>query len=395
MDFVSSPSVLKLTGWWRDVPDREDNCLLNTPLDVFLKNLPPQEAWPFEDATLPSDGGRNLARAIRRGTLCICADGSFLKSLELGTASFQLVDRQTNDRWKGSFRTPGLPRFQSAYRSELSGVTAGSMAASFLMEKFGIERGEIRIGCDSDTALNHSVDVSYLISATTKHHDLLRITHHNIHKHPSVTWTRTFVKGHADDDPTRPLSYMEQLNVECDRMAKERLSTLAGGSHPPYDPQLRHSGWLLMCEGWRIPTEVHSILYDHIHLDPILQYWERRRPDLQERVHWAIDWTAAGQAMHSLSSRKQIWLYKHLTGHCAIGTVMVRRGERTHSECPRCGRPDEDTTHVVTCRHQDAVAIWRRHLAHLREWLLRSLSGEHHYSGSPHVALQFQFVGCS
>ena len=304
IDFVGSPSCLKMTGFWLRHDVQAPTTLADLPISDYIQTMDEQSRWPFQDTVLPLDGGKHLAEAIERGTLWICADGSFVQELELGTASFQLVDRFTNERWKASFRKPGLARFQSAYRSELSGLSAGTIAASLLIVKFGIKKGSIHIGCDSDTALEHSIDLSYRISATTKHYDLLRITHHYLQSHPEVQWLPTRVQGHADGDD-RALTFMEQLNIECDSMAKNNLSQLAALPLTQYDPQLQY----------RIPTDLHTILYDHIHQDEILSYWERRREDMDKSVHWAIDWTSAGLAMKSISNKNQIWLCKHLTDH--------------------------------------------------------------------------------
>ena len=373
IDFIGSPSTLRMTGYWMRHQVQAFPSLVDTPLSEYIQTLDVNASWPFQDTILPLDGGKTLSDAIKNGTLWICADGSFLQEMELGTASFQLVDRVTNDRWKGSLRTPGLARFQSAYRSELAGVSAGTIAASFLITRFGIQEGQIYIGCDSDTALEHSIDLSYRLSASTKHYDLLRITHHYLKSSPQVQWIPTRVQGHADDDD-RELTYMEELNVECDRMAKHKLSELAVLPASQFDPQLQHSGCMVKCEGWRIPTDFQAVIYDHIHQDSILSYWEQRREDMNQSVHWAIDWTSAGMAMKGISTKKQIWLYKHLIGRCAVGTVMVRRGERKHSECPRCGHPEEDVRHIIICHDNDAQTIWKAQLSNLRTWLQKRIT---------------------
>ena len=95
---------------------------------------------------------------------------------------------------------------------------------------------------------------------------------------------------------------------------------------------------------------------------------------MDKSIYWAVDWTSAGMAMKSISTKRQIWLCKHLTGNCAVGTVMVRRDERKHSECPRCGHLEEDVRHVVICRDQHAQTIWQAQLSNLRSWLQKRIT---------------------
>ena len=54
------------------------------------------------------------------------------------------------------------------------------------------------------------------------------------------------MRGHADDIEQRELTNMESLNVECDSMAKTKLSQIAAHPILTYDPDLQHSGWMIL-----------------------------------------------------------------------------------------------------------------------------------------------------
>jgi hypothetical protein len=90
-----------------------------------------------------------VAQSLRQGILRGISDGSFKD--EHGTASFSLVgETSTMD---GSHVTPGDPRDQSAYRSELSGIYAQVFSAYTLALQFGITEGSMTLGCDGESAL--------------------------------------------------------------------------------------------------------------------------------------------------------------------------------------------------------------------------------------------------
>ena len=348
VDLTTTVTRVRLTGTWYLEPTPPARSRLDTPLQSYLTSLPKEERWPFTDCIIPDDDGRELATAIQEGKLWICADGSYKEQAQLGTTAFQLVSRISDSRWIGRFRTPGIRKFQSAYRSEAAGLCAGLHAVAIIVKKYSITAGIIRIGCDSDSALKNTFKEAPPLP-TFPQYDLLRISRYWMEQLQGVQCIPTFVQGHADDLGS-PLTFMEQLNVECDALAKAKLHSLLSHPIPPYDPPLAHSGPCLLMDGWRISSNVSTELYEFIHAEATMTYWEQKRDDFPPAVHWMVDWDAAEQAVNSLSTAKRIWLAKHVTEYCAVGIVMKLRGARIHSECPRCGIPDETVTHVLKCK---------------------------------------------
>jgi len=57
------------------------------------------------------------------------------------------------------------------------------------------------------------------------------------HSHP-VCVTFHHIKGHQDKDPQRPLTIVEQLNVECDKRAKSYTSSASNHSTAYENPQI-------------------------------------------------------------------------------------------------------------------------------------------------------------
>ena len=131
----------KMAGIWREANNEQPPLHpQNSTLNAYINSRPREEKWLLADSLLPPREGEQLAAALKNGTLWACSDGSYAADISRGTAAFQLVDKETNVRWLGTHRTPGLDIFQSAYRSELSGVAAACMAIHLLVRKHGIQR---------------------------------------------------------------------------------------------------------------------------------------------------------------------------------------------------------------------------------------------------------------
>jgi hypothetical protein len=98
-----------------------------------------------------SDDGADLADAIRLGTATAISDGSFQSGI--GTSAFILRSNDSSKRITGVNAVPGAEAIQSAYWSELAGIS-GSLAilqATCLLHD--ISSGQITIGLDGDQAL--------------------------------------------------------------------------------------------------------------------------------------------------------------------------------------------------------------------------------------------------
>jgi len=60
---------------------------------------------------------------------------------------------------------------------------------------------------------------------------------------------------------------------------------------------------------------------------------------------------------------------KHASGFFGTGKMMKRWKKRETAECPRCGAPVEDDTHILKCPQAAATDLWDKSLKDLREWL--------------------------
>jgi len=73
--------------------------------------------------------------------------------------------------------------------------------------------------------------------------------------------------------------------------------------------------------------------------------------------------------MSEAPAHKRRWLSKQITGHFAHGKNMVRRGQRSLANCPRCNATVEDKQHVIKCPAPAARQQWTTSMAKLKAWL--------------------------
>ena len=359
-----------LTGYWEQFsPISQD--LSTTPIRDIIESMQGEEAWALMNSIIGCEDELYLAESIKNESLFLCADGSFLKEAGVGTASFQLADPAHQFKWQCSFRTPGFSKFQNAYRCELSGLAGGIMAVSLLVEKYRIDSGVIKIGCDNDAALDRIINDGWKVTSSIKHFDLLRVASHYLDSCGKIKWIKTKVTGHADEKQFGPRTFMEYLNIGCDQMAKDELKTVLTRDVQQFDPDLHHTGWSLKINKNKQIGDLDKDIYDFIQSKRTQKYWEDKAPNSRKGLQGKTDWNAIGGAAKQLSQKKLIWMVKHVSGHSAVGTVMKRRGERLRSNCPRCGLPDETIQHVIACKDTDATDIWNEQLNDLLQWLQR------------------------
>ena len=359
-----------LTGYWEQLPPIPED-FSSTPIRIRIMDMSVEEAWALKNSNIESEDEIYLAGSIKNGSLFLCADGSFLKEAGVGTASFQLADPTHRFNWKCSFRTPGNSKYQNAYRSELSGLAAGIMAVSLLVEKYKIEAGGIKIGCDNDAALDRIINDGWKVTSSTKHFDMLRVASHYLEQCGKIHWIKTKVLGHADEKHFGPRTFMEYLNIGCDQMAKEQMRRVLHQDFHQFDLDMHYTGWNVKANTIKQIGDLDKDIYDFIHTKRTQKYWENKDPTSRRRYQEKIDWDAIGGATKELSQKKLIWMVKHVSGHSAVGTVMKRRGVRLRSNCPRCGTPDENTQHVTTCKDRDATDLWNAQLNDLMRWMQR------------------------
>ena len=273
------------------------------------------------------------------------SDGSFKDGR--GTSAFVLEDERQKGRVMGVNAVPGEFEDQSAYRSELAGVSGIIATIQCICTTHNITQGSIEVGLDGLQAMKE-ISGNWPIKPSQSDYDLLQDIRRKIQKSP-ITWKWRWVEGHQDDGKKyKDLDRWAQLNVECDGMAKEYWNSRRLVDKRPANQEFSDEHWSVWIEGKKLTKLDKHKLYEFTFGDRTRAYWHRKHsitPDLIKNINW----DACDYALSKLPFGKRRWLLKHITGFCGIGTRALKRRHQDHDECPRCGER-EDIPHIVKCK---------------------------------------------
>jgi len=146
----------------------------------------------------------------------------------------------------------------------------------------------------------------------------------------------------------------QQLNVDCDRGAKELASI-----PPPLDRPTSVSGdaWQLRLRGARLVHEIDPAIRKWIH-DPALRDKWNEEQRLSAETQNMINWKAQRQATKSAPRTRVIGITKLYSDNCATNERMVEWGFRGCTKCARCNHPVETADHVLLCPQDEAISRW-------------------------------------
>jgi len=85
-----------------------------------------------------------------------------------------------------------------------------------------------------------------------------------------------------------------------------------------------------------------------------------------------VDWTTIEKVVKSQTINTQWWTTKFVMELCVTSSRMAYQKQRPMADCPCCGTPQEDTTHILQCPQQESQCLWDIALLELREHLLQS-----------------------
>jgi len=126
-----------------------------------------------------------------------------------------------------------------------------------------------------ETTMTHPND------ATSDDYDIYRAICTMVQQCDPIKITFWHVKGHQDRNPKRPLTRIEQLNVECDTKAKQYTTTTSRSSTATGNPQIPEAQPHLSISKKIICQNVLSNLRWAV-LTPAY------KKEMQKKYHWSI-----------------------------------------------------------------------------------------------------------
>jgi ribonuclease HI len=188
-----------------------------TSLTQLRHQEPKSNKWAIADWDYSQTDLLELATDIQEGTASAVSDGSF-KNCN-GTSAFMLCLDRIENRIIGVNAVPGAADEQSAYRSELAGVSGIIHTLKLLCKKFQITQGSVQIGLDDDQALKAAAG-TWPLKPAQANYNLIKDIRAKIKALPiKITWK--WIEGHKDDnDDFQHLDSWAQRNIQCDSLAK-------------------------------------------------------------------------------------------------------------------------------------------------------------------------------
>jgi hypothetical protein len=327
----------------------------------ILASLPPEDKWAV-GKLIQNDNSSSIAAAIINRSAYAVSDGSFKHNR--GTSASILTGSNPKIRIMSVNNVPGNPDEQSAYRSELAGISGSISLIKAVCEKHDVTSGRITIGLDGERAMI-AVSTSESPMAKSPDFDLITDIRGKIASLKiDINWK--WIKGHQDKNTSvTNLDFLGKLNVKCDTLAKRYWKKVH--SSPP-NQKLADEPWSLCWNGTKLSRVDTKKLYSKMSEASSMALWSRYIGKSEEIIKTS-DWDVSGSAFKQLRFSKQRRLAKNTTGQCAIGKVMLQRDKWKHDHCPRCDLPELHTDHISTCQDPSASAQWKLSLAALKQWM--------------------------
>ena len=373
---LHQPQLLTLTGI-----GNSDPCLTPTPtsLSEYISALPSLDQWASEKTEI-NDDGIDLARGIIQGTATAISDGSYKQ--DYGTSCSILRGSNSSQRIITVNMVPGPIDAQSAYRSELAGISGSLLILQALCNKYNLSTGTITIGLDGKSALE-TVSGTQPLKPQQPDFDLLCDIRTKLTRLPiTVKWV--WIKGHQDDHTSfEQLSPTVQDNVIANNIAKAYVQILIQQQPPHTNPRFPDEAWSLYL-GPNKQTRFHKQrIYDFITQPTITEYWSKK---WNYPTNAAIDWPSLASTIQSLPPSQQRRISKHTSGHFGCGTKLLQWDHQDHDLCPMCNHT-EDHNHILLCPHPRSQLTWHLALSKL-EISLKSIHTDPHLIRPLITALQ-------
>ena len=301
--------------------------------------------WPLAQKFGDQTTEQHLCSEIQLGTAKLVTDGSF-KYLQSSSA-YMTIDA----KWGGGNIVPGSITDQSAYRGECGGFLGLLMRINSICNNNNITSGSCQVGIDCQGAIDSIQKLKYLedVPALSRCQDILHLIKYHMHKSP-ITWEFIKVKAHQDQSKAwNDLNEWEQANSHVDLLAKGYLEDWYKEGRPPINDKVEGSRWQFFLEGNNISNDHRPQILHHTWGKKLKSHWIKRLKchNAGQINESSIDWISFQYMMKTSESHVTQFRTKHMAHISATGVNMVRRRERTHDTCPRCGSK-EDNFHIST-----------------------------------------------
>jgi hypothetical protein len=169
-----------------------------------------------------------------------------------------------------------------------------------------------------------------------------------------ITWSTRLVDGHQDDDINATLDWWARQYIQIDNLVK--VFWMNHLHLAPVQYSISHEGFQVWLGNHKLSSRPSSAFFDHINGKTILA-WHTTHHCIPACYARRIDWAVCAAALKRLPMGHRLWVSKHISGFCSVGTKMLKWGEQPRSDYPRCGLP-ENARHVWLCQEPAVYFVW-------------------------------------
>lgn len=344
-----------------------------------LRDLPNQTLWKY----FHCDGdGSWIQRGAALGTLILSHDGSYMQQVDptVCSAAFKLVCTHSRCCAVGSI----VEQSENAdnYRAEALGSLAGLLVIHAGTGK-NLPYKLVKAYCDNKGIVSHGSN-DYPLPEKQAQSDVLSLIKQYIRTLPvKVVYEHVF--GHLDDVLRwDQLTYIQQLNVEMDSLAKRSLlSALVNRRFISND--FPFEDLVLKCGGNKVISSPTKALY---------RWWGSNTARVLFHEQGKIDkslfnliyWKGMDKVMTSKFPQMfRVWLTKHVSGCCGVNSHLNYIDNNVKNICPSCGTTGtvqvseqdgkqhnvggETTHHISVCTHPHRTKLFHSSVTELVNWM--------------------------
>ena len=327
--------------------------ILRHPVDIeeaFAPSLQYSSVL-IDSIKLPTDECLAIATAIKNGTACAISDGSYEPIPQQGSSGFIITPGKTrHNMFTGMNLIPGSAEDQSAYRSELGGVTGVLAAVSVIVHYYDIKQGSIELALDGESAKNESASTDFLLAGQSSF-DLLQDIHRRLELLP-ITVKFRWVEGHQREKG-KTLDWWGKQNDLVDAIAKDFLKKHTTTWQYKLS-RLWYEKWTVLINRKKQTSLKHKNLYEAL-VEPIITDYWRTHHDTPIADASKIDWQASYTAVKGLPVHKQRFIPRFNAGHCGCNHIRWRRKEIENPACNNCSDgQQEKPSHILHCSNARA-----------------------------------------
>jgi len=286
--------------------------------------------------------------------LMIVSDASVQNNGQSGFA--WVIAHNATPMWRGMGLAPGPDTDMYSGRAEAFGLYAAILFFQYYLSCYDTRPHHATMSCFCDnlgliTNLNNlNATPTVRPNATTSDdRDIYLAIKDAATNCSPVKLTYWHVKGHQDNNPQHPLTIEEQHNVDCDKLAKNFVST-----HPLRSTLLPTPEFTLAAPHLKIQGRLicRRVLLELRHAAAIPDYWDY----LQQRFTWnhadltTIQWETLKTSLNSFPRNDQCRIVLFMHGKLALRTSKFHPHLGSNL-CPSCQRHPEDARHFLECQH--------------------------------------------